>query len=157
MKQKIIDTKTGAELTAIHLNEVFAENAKALAEMPQGFKKSNRVGGFPHDFYFRGVGGKLGQWFIFPEASAMVAGRFVDEAEFLERYAAKVEPAEDPKETEETAPTDFDKRVPPAVDFELELAALMQKHLATGLTVTEAVGTLNLIATDIQIQFLKNH
>ena len=147
MKIQTYIAKTGGgQCEAVRLNDELANDAKALKEFPQGFKISNRVGSSRKKFQFRGQDGNAGDWFIVEPAPGN--GHFLDHESFTAQFYESPAP--------EVQPPTFEERVAPAVAFERAISSVLDAHLRSGLTVTEAVGTLNLCATDIQLQFLQN-
>lgn len=131
--------KTGQRVEAIR-----CVKGLEYSELPPGFGENVND---PESFVCRNAKGKLGDWLV----KWLESGNFdfvsngIFEKNFIETLCQGGPPPDQPPE--------LDTKAKAALDFELELNELVNKHIQGGLTITHAVGTLNLCAADIAHQF----
>ena len=145
---KIYKAKTGGGSNrAIRITQAVVSNAETLSLLPQGFKLNSRVNQHTHAFTYKGERGMIGDWLVLPEPSDYGL-KFVnvrDNVTFVSQFY--VEP---PKSPAYEAPQNN------ALEFEMAIHKTIAEQMAKGLTVTEAVGTLQLCSMDIADQFFNN-
>ena len=132
------------QVKAVQLTETLSGDANALAKMPNGFKSLSRVNGSGESFAFLGARGKMGQWFVHFMGTG--GGLFLDDSKFKEKYFEK-------SISELVSKLNQKALNQNALNFEMGIKKLVEIQMQLGLTVTEAVGTLDLCKMDIANQF----
>ena len=144
MIRKFRHKGTGQTVHAVKLTTDLVKDVETLAKLPSGFRAFDQVS--PNGrFAYGGTCGSIGQWFIYPAINRRQW--FVPETMIWNNFE---EPEVAPPE-----PTPYPERNN-ALEFELAIKQVIAEQMAEGLTVTEAVGTLQLCSMDIANQFFNN-
>ena len=150
---------TGKTVHAVKLTTSLLKDIETLSKLPTNFKVFNRVTPTGR-FAYHGTRGHLGQWFIYPSINDR--SWFIPETQLMNNFdELEVAPPKPPKPDKKGMgfrPIELQPEAPHnnALEFEMAIKQTIAEQMAKGLTVTEAVGTLQLCSMDIANQFFNN-